>query len=100
MTPTTGQFIVLAGPDGCGKSTQTRLVSEWLAARGLEAAGNNPEGVSRDLAVGVSLRLRGFPLLLSPKGATEKIYAFAPLGLRMEYNLYGYRRLTPPANLL
>jgi energy-coupling factor transporter ATP-binding protein EcfA2 len=99
MTPTTGQFIVLDGPDGCGKSTQTRLLAQWLAGRGCEVAGN-PEGVSSDLAVGVSLRLRGFPLLLSPKGATEKIYAFAPLGLRMEYNLYGYRRLTPPANLL
>jgi len=25
-----GKFIVLDGPDGCGKSTQTKLLVEWL----------------------------------------------------------------------
>jgi len=25
-----GKFIVLDGPDGCGKTTQARLLVEWL----------------------------------------------------------------------
>ena len=25
-----GKFILLDGPDGCGKSTQAKLLSEWL----------------------------------------------------------------------
>jgi len=29
-----GQFIVLDGPDGCGKSTQTKMLAEWLQGRG------------------------------------------------------------------
>ena len=69
MTPTTGQFIVLAGPDGCGKSTQTRLVSEWLAARGLEAAGNNP-GVKRSCRREPTVE--SFPLLLKPQRRQKK----------------------------
>ncbi|OQY06089.1 MAG: dTMP kinase [Planctomycetales bacterium 4572_13] len=30
-----GKFLVLDGPDGCGKSTQTRLLSEWIADQGV-----------------------------------------------------------------
>ena len=26
----TGKFIVFDGPDGCGKSTQTKLIAQWL----------------------------------------------------------------------
>lgn len=33
-----GQFIVLDGPDGCGKSTQAHLLAEWLAAKGLSVS--------------------------------------------------------------
>jgi len=29
-----GQFIVLDGPDGCGKSTQTKMLAKWLHGRG------------------------------------------------------------------
>ena len=29
-----GKFIVLDGPDGCGKSTQTQMVSGWIASSG------------------------------------------------------------------
>jgi dTMP kinase len=29
-----GRLVVLEGPDGAGKSTQLRLVAEWLGARG------------------------------------------------------------------
>jgi thymidylate kinase len=30
-----GKFIVLDGPDGCGKTTQTRLLVEWLQKQGV-----------------------------------------------------------------
>jgi thymidylate kinase len=29
-TKFSGKFIVLDGPDGCGKTTQARLLVEWL----------------------------------------------------------------------
>jgi len=29
-----GKFIVLDGPDGCGKSTHARLLSRWLRSKG------------------------------------------------------------------
>lgn len=32
----TGKFIVLDGPDGCGKSTQSKLLADWLSRRGSE----------------------------------------------------------------
>lgn len=31
-----GKLIALEGPDGCGKSTQTKLLSEWLKSKGYE----------------------------------------------------------------
>jgi dTMP kinase len=31
-----GRFIVLDGPDGCGKSTQVKLLAEWLRGQGLD----------------------------------------------------------------
>src|SRR5512140_480773 len=31
-----GKFIVLDGPDGCGKSTQAKLLAEYLTAQGVE----------------------------------------------------------------
>lgn len=46
MTIQTGKFIVLDGPDGCGKSTQSRLVAEWIAARGLEVVSYRDPGTT------------------------------------------------------
>ena len=31
----TGKFIVLDGPDGCGKTTQARLLGQWLKEQGV-----------------------------------------------------------------
>lgn len=46
---TKGKLITLEGPDGCGKSTQTELLSEWLESEGFEVEvtrepTNNPLG--------------------------------------------------------
>jgi dTMP kinase len=30
-----GKFIVLDGPDGCGKSTQAKLLVNWLQSEGV-----------------------------------------------------------------
>jgi dTMP kinase len=31
-----GKFIVLDGPDGCGKTTHTKLLAQWLARQGID----------------------------------------------------------------
>ena len=42
----TGKFIVLDGPDGCGKSTQTRLLSEWIAEQGVDVVSYRDPGTT------------------------------------------------------
>ena len=32
-----GKFIVLDGPDGCGKSTQTQILRDYISSTGVEA---------------------------------------------------------------
>lgn len=41
-----GQFWVLDGPDGCGKSTQTRLLAEWIAAQGVDVVSYRDPGTT------------------------------------------------------
>jgi len=48
-----GKFIVLDGPDGCGKSTQAGLLTGWIRSRGVEVAGFRDPG---DTAVGEKIR--------------------------------------------
>jgi len=31
-----GKFIVLDGPDGCGKTTQAKLLVKWLKEKGVD----------------------------------------------------------------
>ena len=41
-----GKFLVLDGPDGCGKSTQTRLLSEWIAEEGVDVVSYRDPGTT------------------------------------------------------
>ena len=41
-----GKFLVLDGPDGCGKSTQTRMLSEWIAAQGVDVVSYRDPGTT------------------------------------------------------
>ncbi|NLW84312.1 MAG: dTMP kinase [Phycisphaerae bacterium] len=59
MTAEMGKFVVLDGPDGCGKSTQARLVSEWLAGRGLAVVSYRDPGTT---VIGEKIR----EILLNP----------------------------------
>lgn len=54
-----GKFIVLDGPDGSGKSTQARLLGEWLYEQGVVVAGFRDPGTT---VIGEKIR----DILLSP----------------------------------
>jgi len=41
-----GKFLVLDGPDGCGKSTQARLLSEWIAEEGVDVVSYHDPGTT------------------------------------------------------
>ena len=41
-----GKFLVLDGPDGCGKSTQTRLLSRWIAEQGVDVVSYRDPGTT------------------------------------------------------
>jgi dTMP kinase len=53
MTGHPGKFIVLDGVEGCGKSTQARLLAEWLEAHGTSALLTHEPGAT---AIGAELR--------------------------------------------
>ena len=48
-----GRLIVLDGPDGCGKSTQSRLLARWIGDRGVEVVGFRDPGTT---AIGEKIR--------------------------------------------
>lgn len=54
-----GKFIVLDGPDGCGKSTQTRMLTQWLSRQGTSTASFRDPGTT---VIGEKIR----EILLSP----------------------------------
>jgi len=41
-----GKFIVFDGPDGCGKSTQTKLFTKWVRDNGVEAVNFRDPGTT------------------------------------------------------
>lgn len=55
-----GKFIVLDGPDGCGKSTQAKLLVKWLEGRGVAASRFRDPG---DTDIGEKIR----EILLNPE---------------------------------
>ncbi len=55
-----GKFIVLDGPDGCGKSTQAELLVDWLRGRGVATSRFRDPG---DTAIGEKIR----EILLNPE---------------------------------
>lgn len=55
-----GKFIVLDGPDGCGKTTQSGLLTEWLQNRGVPTSNFRDPG---DTVIGEKIR----QILLSPE---------------------------------
>lgn len=46
MSKLNGKFIVLDGPDGCGKSTQARLLAEWIAQQGTDVMSYRDPGTT------------------------------------------------------
>jgi dTMP kinase len=54
-----GRFIVLDGPDGCGKSSQARLLMDWLRSQGVSTVGFRDPGAT---VIGEKIRA----ILLSP----------------------------------
>jgi dTMP kinase len=61
-----GSFIVLDGPDGCGKSTQTLMVYDWLKDQGVDVATFRDPGGT---AVGEKIR----EVLLNPEHAEMSV---------------------------
>jgi dTMP kinase len=57
-----GKFVVLDGPDGCGKSTQTVMLYDWLKSHGVEVVTFRDPGGT---AVGEKIR----EILLNPEHA-------------------------------
>lgn len=55
-----GKFIVLDGPDGCGKSTQAGLLVDWLEESGVQTSRFRDPG---DTAIGEKIR----DILLNPE---------------------------------
>jgi dTMP kinase len=55
-----GKFIALDGPDGCGKTTQVKLLVEWLAKQGIDLVSFREPGAT---AIGEKIR----QILLNPE---------------------------------
>ena len=55
-----GKLIVLDGPDGCGKTTQAKLLTQWLQSQGVPTSNFRDPG---DTTIGERIR----EILLSPE---------------------------------
>jgi dTMP kinase len=54
-----GKFIALDGPDGCGKTTQVKLLVDWMAKQGIDVVSFREPGAT---AIGEKIR----QILLNP----------------------------------
>ena len=63
-----GKFLVLDGPDGCGKSTQTMMLYDWLKSQGAEVVTFRDPGST---AVGEKIR----EILLNPEHVEMSVRA-------------------------
>jgi dTMP kinase len=82
---TRGRLITLEGGEGAGKSTQARLVADWLRARGREVVLTREPGGS-PLAEGLrELILRQWEGGLSPR--TETMLMFAARAAHLEQTI-------------
>ena len=57
-----GKFIAIDGPDGCGKSTHTKLLAQWLRQQGVPTETFRDPGTT---AIGESIR----QILLNPENS-------------------------------
>lgn len=77
-----GKFIVLDGPDGCGKSTQTKLLAEYLTSQGVDVLTMRDPGST---AIGEKIR----HILLSPEHAAMSLRTEVLLYMAARTQLWG-----------
>lgn len=66
LPPAKGLFVTLEGPDGCGKTTQARLLSEWMEKRGHRVVRTREPGGSP-----VAERIRSLVLDVKQQGMQD-----------------------------
>ncbi len=77
-----GKFIVLDGPDGCGKTTQAKLLAQWLSEQGVPTETFRDPG---DTAIGEKIR----QILLNPEHITMSTATEVLLYMAARAQLWG-----------
>ncbi len=77
-----GKFIVLDGPDGCGKTTQAKLLAQWLSEQGVPIETFRDPG---DTAIGEKIR----QILLNPEHITMSTATEVLLYMAARAQLWG-----------
>jgi dTMP kinase len=85
-----GKFIVIDGPDGCGKSTQAKLLMEWLSRNNIPYEGfRDPGGTS----IGEKIR----EILLNPEHLSMSTETEVLLYMSARTQLW-YEKIAPSLN--
>ncbi len=82
-----GKFIALDGPDGCGKTTQVKLLVEWLSKQGVDAVSFREPGAT---AIGEKIR----QILLNPEHIAMTTAAEVMLYMAARVQLWN-EKITP-----
>ena len=77
-----GKFIVLDGPDGCGKTTQAKLLAQWISEQGVPTETFRDPG---DTAIGEKIR----QILLNPEHITMSTATEVLLYMAARAQLWG-----------